>query len=60
MSLPQLSSNLSVCNAKIIIHSKAELASVRYSKNQVSVKHSTLLVIDSETSEIGKSPENYF
>lgn len=56
MSLPHLFSDLNSSNSKITFHSKAKLTGVYYFRNQASFKS----ISDSETSEIGKGPENNF
>lgn len=60
MSLCHPFADLNASNPKISFHSKAELTGVYYSRNQASFQSSTLLLTDSETFEMGKSPENDF
>lgn len=60
MSLPYPFADLNTSNSNTSFHTKAELSGVYYSRNQASFQSSALLLTDSETSEVGKSPKNNF
>lgn len=52
--------DLNASKSKIRFHSKMEFTGVYLPRNQVSFQSSTMLLTDSETSEMGRSPEKAF
>lgn len=58
MSLLHPFADLDASNPQISFHSKMEFTGVYFPRHQVSFQSSTMLLTDSETSEMGRSPED--